>query len=441
MVLVIARGDRMTRFRIILIAVILLLVVIIVGPREYEKEPIEKTEKELLEENKIMEYLKYNYSEIDIEDHIQFDDLAILDDELQNKHIFLTGEVHGIKANADLHMKFLKYFKEKTNFKYYLSELSYSNAYFLNKYMETGDVKILEDIFKELKGSYSWNKDSFNFWIDLYEYNKNFNEDSKIQIIGIDLELQPATSYAYFVDILPEEDPPIEIKRMVDKIISTNNRLMNTGFAASYSTSRDLEKDRLAKESIYRKYFGENYFGFKTVASRLVKYEIAYRNQRNQVDWNNLRDEMIYENFVLIERRIPKGKFFGQWGVNHVFQTNEKNIKWLATYLNGEESIYKNKVLSIAFNYETSMQMGKMGDKQYIINEIDAIFPYMKISNDLIDGELNIYKLNGLDSPFKDIRMNYTFTGEPLEEPMTDFVQYIVYIKNSGPTEPLNYLY
>lgn len=427
----------MTRFKVVVIAVLLLLLAVALGPKDYQVEPAVKTEAEKALENEIVKYLKDNYNSIDLDNEIE--NFHILDEDLEGKEIFFTGEVHGIKTNADLHMKFLKYFKEKVDFKYYLAEFSYSNAYFLNKYLNTGDIRILEDVFEELKGSYSWNKDSFEFWVNFQQYNNNLEEERKIQVIGIDIELQPSTSYKYFVDILPSEDPPIEIKKMIDNIINTNNRLIETGFGASYSTAKDLQKDIIAKESIYRDYLGEHYFGFKTVSSNLLKYERAYRNKRNQVDWNNLRDKMIYENFVLIERRMPKGKYFGQWGVNHVFQSKEKNIKWLATYLNEEDSIYKDKVLSIAFNYENSRQMGKMGDKQYIINEVDFIFPYMKVANDRIGGDMNIYKLNAAGSPFKDIRMYYTFNRELLEEPMVNFFQYIVYLKGIGPTDPLGY--
>ena len=427
----------MTRFKVVAFAVLLLVLAVALGPKEYQVEPAVKTEAEKVKENEIVQYLKDNYNSIDLDNGIE--NFYILDEDIEGKEIFFTGEVHGIKTNADLHMEFLKYFKEKVDFKYYLAEFSYSNAYFLNKYLNTGDIHILEDIFEELKGSYSWNKDSFEFWVNFHQYNNNLEEERKIQVIGIDIELQPATSYRYFVDILPSEDPPIEIKKMIDNIINTNNRLIETGFGASYTTAKDIQKDIIAKESIYRDYLGEHYFGFKTVSSNLLKYERAYRNKRNQVDWNNLRDKMIYENFVLIERRIPKGKYFGQWGVNHVFQTNEKNIKWLAAYLNGDESIYKDKVLSIAFNYENSRQMGKMGDKQYIINEIDFIFPYMKVANDIIGGDMNIYKLNGPGSPFKFIQMYYTFNKEQLEEPIANFFQYIVYLKDLGPTDPLGY--
>ena len=40
-----------------------------------------------------------------------FTDVRILDKDIQGKEVFLTGEMHGNKANNELKMKFLKYFK------------------------------------------------------------------------------------------------------------------------------------------------------------------------------------------------------------------------------------------------------------------------------------------------------------------------------------------
>ncbi len=429
----------MTRIRIILVSLLLLLIVIVVSPKEWNtlETSFEKSGEELSKEKIIFDYLKENYSELNVDDMDQFGDLAILDEDIMDKEIFFTGEVHGIKANSGLHMKFLKYFKKKANFKYYLSEYSYSNAHFLNKFLETGDTQILKEIFKELKGSYTWNKDSYKFWIDLYEYNNSLPENSRIQIIGVDIELQPITAYRYLVDVLPIEKPPSDIKKTIDNIVNTFNKLDGTGFGLIYENVKDLNKDIDSKEKIYREYLGDNYFGFKMVIINLLNYEKASKNKRNQVDWNNTRDKMIYENFELIERRLPKGKYFGQWGVNHGFQSKEKDINWFATLLNDKKSKFKDRILSIAFNYDNSKQMGKFRDQQYIINQLDFTFPYMKVSNDAIGGDLNIYKLNGKNSPFSNIPMYYTFNQKPLEDSMLKFIQYIVYIVDSGPTEPL----
>lgn len=77
------------------------------------------------EERISFEFLKENYTGIDLTDHSEFADLTLIDADLEGKEIFLTGELHGVKANEELHIKFLRYFKERTDFTYYLLEGGY----------------------------------------------------------------------------------------------------------------------------------------------------------------------------------------------------------------------------------------------------------------------------------------------------------------------------
>ena len=63
----------------------------------------------------------------------------------------------------------------------------------------------------------------------------------------------------------------------------------------------------------------------------------------------------------------------------------------------------------------------------------------IKKINDLIDSNVNIYKIDGESSPFYEIPMNSTFTGKALEDKVVDFFQvHCLYEKNSKATEPLN---
>src|SRR5699024_3244553 len=117
-------------------------------------------------------YLKENHNKIDLNKINIFSDLFIIDNDLKDKEIFLIGENHGVKANEKLRMKFIKYFKEETDFKYYLWELPFSTAYFLNKYLETGNEQILKEIYIPLKDTFAWNKDSLNHWKELFKFNK-----------------------------------------------------------------------------------------------------------------------------------------------------------------------------------------------------------------------------------------------------------------------------
>ena len=391
------------------------------------------------EKRKIMqEYLKENYSSIDLEDESGFADLAIMDSDIEEKEIFFTGEIHGTKANKQLNIKFLKYFKDKTDFKYYLCEIPYSDAYFINKYLDTGDIKILEEIYKPLKGTFGWTKDSYNHLKKLYEYNNTLPKESRIQVIGVDIEHQPINAYRFLVDVLPETEAPEEIKAAIDKIKSTFNDLEKFDNKTFVQCSNELQKDIEEKENIYKEYLGENFTGFSLVNMNVLNKVEAYKHKEDPVDWNNTRDKMMYENFQILQKELPKGKYYGQWGLDHTFQSKEKDKMMFAAYLNSNDSIFKDKILTVIYNYDNCEKIDTSGNGSYTTYKFEVVYPQIKETNDLLEGNFNIYKLTGENSPFSETPMYYTSNGEELEASMLDFFQYIVCIRDSKATEPLN---
>ncbi|MGO1470097.1 MAG: erythromycin esterase family protein [Tissierella sp.] len=385
----------------------------------------------------VKEYLKENHSKIDLKDENRFKDLEIIDSDLKGKEVFFTAEIHGVKANAELEMKFLKYFKEKTDFKYYLLENSYSNAYFINKYLETGDIQILEEIYEPLKGTFAWNKSNYNQFKNLYEYNKSLPESKKIKVLGVDIEHSTDNAYRFLLDILPEKEVPDEIKENIENIQNTFEKIDNPRDQVAYESSLELQKDILEKESIYKKYLGEDFFGFEFVNKNVIYAFEAYKYQDDYFNWNNTRDKMIYKNFEAVREQLPKGKYYGQWGMNHTYQSEENHLNWFGSYLNQEESEFKDKVLTIIYNYDNCNQMNISKDRSYEEHKFNLIFPEIKQTNDLIDNNITIYKLNSKGTPFSDIKMSSDFNNEKLEKNMLEFFQYIVAIKNSESTEPL----
>ena len=142
----------------------------------------------------------------------------------------MTGENHGVKANVKLRMKFLEYFKQKTDFKYYLCELPFSVAYFLNMYLKTGNENLLKMVYRPLKGTDAWNKDDYEHWMEVYEFNESISEDRKITIVGVDIEHQPKNSLIFMDYCLNGRDIPDEIEGTVNDlriIIKTDRHLSN----------------------------------------------------------------------------------------------------------------------------------------------------------------------------------------------------------------------
>ena len=167
-------------------------------------------------------YLEKNHSAICPEDE-SMKDLSIMDDDLKNSEIFLTGENHGVKANIELRIKFLRYYKERTNFKYYLCELPYSMTYFLNKYLETKDEDILKNIYEPLKGTDAWNKDEYDYWGYLYEFNKKLPEDDRITLIGPDIEHQPQNAIRFMKYCLDKKHVSGTINDYVEEFLDKDD--------------------------------------------------------------------------------------------------------------------------------------------------------------------------------------------------------------------------
>lgn len=296
-----------------------------------------------------------------------------------------------------------------------------------------GQVKV-----KATFDGYEWNKDNYNHWKKLYEYNKTLPIDKRIQVVGVDIEHQIDNAYRYLVDVLPEKEVSKEIKEKIEGIkdLFNNHDNFYNGVAVEYS--KELLKDIEEKEDIYKEYLGDDFNGFKLVNLNVLNTDIAYSKDTSHSEWNNTRDRMIYENFKMVQNELPRGKYYGQWGLNHAFQSKEEDVMWFGTRLNSEGSTYKDKILTIAYFYDNCQQMSRGKNRSYSVSKFSFISPTFKRINDMTDSNTNIYKLNGKDSPFYELPMNSSFSGKELEEKVVDFFQYLVCIRNSKATEPLN---
>lgn len=378
----------------------------------------------------IEDYLLKNSVAISIDNDIYDKNLNILDMDVKSNKIFLTAEVHGVKANSQLKIKFIKYFKEKTNFKYLLSETSYSISYFLNKFLETGDRSILDMLFQAQNGTYADSEDNYDGWISLYEFNNTLKEADRIRVIGVDIEHQGIVSYRYMASILANKEVPDDLKDSIQMINETLD-ILNSTFTKDYlasKTSMKLLDDIDAKRELYQEYLGDELIFFELVNRNVVGAKEAYKHRGSKTDWNNTRDEIIYNNFVVIDEVLEDGKYFGQWGLNHVFQREEGGVKWFASYLNSKESKYADKILSIVYNYENCESMGRDNQESTLI---DFTYSFINNTSKRTDSNYILYKLNGTEKEKPFIPMYITWTGEEIDIEMGDFFQYIVLIKDS----------
>lgn len=372
-----------------------------------------------LDYSDIYKYLEENHIMIDLEETNDFTELSIVDDDLEGKEIFLVGENHGVLANEQLRMKFLKYFKINTDFKYYLWELPFSVAFFLNRYLETGDEKILRETYKPLKGTFAWNKESFNHWGKLYQFNIKLPITRKIKIIGIDIEHQIENAFKYMLYVLSEID---DIKNILNKLKKLSNEAKDEEIIEfCEGLKRDIEK----RDEFYKKHLKENYFGLKIVNDNLLSRYKVY----NGNNFNAIRDKQMYENFIRIHNRLPTGKYYGQLGLSHVFQRETSYVDWFGSILN-KNPIFQDKVLSIVYVYDNCKYLypTDLRDYQGVMTTLDLKLDILK---KYAKGESTLFKLNGRDSPF-DKKLLWPIVHKiPEGGVTTDYFQYIILIRNS----------
>ena len=398
---------------------------------------IDKENEEIIELLSIQDYFTTESTPLDFDADHYPKELSMLDPELETKDIFLTGEVHGVAANSVLKLDFFKYFKETTDFKYYLCETSHSCAYFINQYLETGDKIYLDNVYRRASITYQGSKENYDFWLEVYEYNKALNENQKINVVGIDIEHDYITSFRFLTTILPDKEIPDEIKASIDLVLETKE-LLESSFQNDYKApknSKIILDDIDVNRTVYMDYLGEDFIYFELVLENVLNGKEAYKHNGDMTAWNNVRDAMIYDNFVKLDNFLPKGKYFGQWGLPHVYQHKDKDIMWFGAYLNSEGSKYQDKVFSIAFNYLDCEAMDKAGGASSPIN---FAFPFAIGSQDRYDDNYILYTVDNPELNRARIPMIHVYTGEFLEEDIKKFFQYLVLIKNSGPSQSIN---
>lgn len=375
--------------------------------------------------DRLKKYLNENHRCIEIHDR-EFKGLSLLDRQLKTKEIFLAGENHGVKGNTQLRMEFLKYFKEKTNFKYYLCELPYSMTATLNRYLKTGDEGILEDVYRALKGTDAWNKDDYNHWRELYRFNGKFKEDEKILALGIDIEHQPKNAFKYMEYILNKRKSPEKIKNYITEIY----RKEEISYEQLKIFYRKTKEELVNNEKTYKDLLGEDYLSIKLVNDNLSNMVDVYTGN----NFAGIRDEKMGENFSRVYKTLSKGKYYGQMGLSHVFQETFPYVNWFGSFLNRQGSEFRNKVLSIAYAYKDCKYLYPTKRKNYI-GSLNTLDPYLEEFEYFTNNPFTMFDLDGDKSPFREKLIWPLEHKNPVKGVTTDYFQYLILIKSSGPME------
>ncbi|GAA0863178.1 hypothetical protein [Paraclostridium tenue] len=378
-------------------------------------------------------YLRNNKSIINLDDIDDFSGLELIKEDLKNKKVVFTGEDHSLNKDNLFKIKMIKYLKKEIGLNYCLDEIPYTSAYFINKYLETGNENILKRVFKNSKDTAFCNKDDYRSYKQLYEFNQTLPKDKRIKILGPDIEHNPKTSLDYIINIIKNKD--LCTTPLKELIINLKNHENSSVDKVNLKTCAEkLLKDITKNEDIYKDIFKEEFENFSYVLNNIQQMCISYLQPHKS--WNIVRDNYIYENFKYLDSKINNAKYFGQWGGFHILQEtfydefNKNKIDFFASLLNKDKK-YKGKILSIHYGYQNSGVVDKITSSQ-----IDLILfdDYINSQDDAI-----LFKLNNKFAPFSS---NFIWPFEhkfkaKKDQYTSDYIQYLLMIKDSKVSKPL----
>lgn len=375
-------------------------------------------------------YLKNNSKNMYFTDN-QLKGLDLLSDSIAGKRLFITAESHGVSINQKLEFEFLKYLKKEAGISYYLQETAFSTSMLLNKYLDTGNEKILKQIFQSLEGTFAWTKEKYNLWKNIYEFNQTLPDEERIIVLGFDIEHQLENAFWYLNTLIPEKEVPKDIKPFINQIKSIyNNQDYNNQEIEKFAY--ELNKNIDENKKLYQDFLGHDFLGFELVNDNIINRFIAYQTKNSK--WNSTRDKMMYDNFLRIYSRYSDGKYYGQWGLNHAFQEKQDGVKWFASRIDNEvDSPLKDQILSIVYLYQNCTRINNNGK----YSETSMSNNNSRQLEILSQDNMSLFKLNGKQSPFNEDLFWMLGETAPKKGVTTDYFQYLIFLNDYKASTPL----
>lgn len=376
-------------------------------------------------------YLRRNNSKLNLDNTNYIKDLEILKDDVNKNDIILMGEWHGIADTESIRIKLLKFLKDEIDLDYVILETSYSFAYIANKYLESGDERILKSLFESYNGTYLYTKEEYNFIKEIYDLNSNSNGKKDIRLVGIDLEHNKVNTDNYLLSIFDN-------KNNTDSI---NNFLNIYNFKQNYFTQSEgdaatkLLEDINQNSESYNKIYGKELNGLKIVLENIIVCSKAYPQE--------LREKMMYNNFK--NQYINDKKYYGKLGASHIYKdiyayrNMENNF---ASILKYEDISMKNNILSLGVCYYDCRQIKKPVHEKYPYTDIEFSNANIELFAPFISNKDNssyIFNIRNEDSPFKKDLIWHVNDESPTSKNKctADYIDYIILINNSKSSESL----
>ncbi|WP_210462229.1 TraB/GumN family protein [Rufibacter roseolus] len=281
-------------------------------------------------------YLQKHKQEVDLQASAPA--FPIFDSAFYQKQIFFLGEAHGTAAPQALDFALLQHLNQRVGLRHYLAEVDYSQAYFLNQYLRTGEERHLQTVFQFwAKQNAQWGNQNFYDKIKkIRALNGTLPEAQRIQILGVD-KLQDLDATHLFLKQtlaqLPQRTFQDSALAKLRQVISADT--LDTEALSSLATQMlsFLSQDSSA-----------------SILPSATKFDLQHTLQNvAYLDGKARRDSVMYLNLntLVKAQHLEHAKLYGMWGLFHTLPVELQRGVPFAYYLQGENSPFRGKTVSI----------------------------------------------------------------------------------------------
>lgn len=260
--------------------------------------------------------------------------------------VFLAGEYHAKTKGYQTQKMLIQYLHEEQDVDYLICELGMGQGFLLDDYIQTGNEGNLIFMMEELEGTLAYTQDEYQLWKWLYDYNQQQPENDKLHIIGLDIEFQKKTSVRGLSLLMDNSVTPAkEIQPLIERIKESDGTVVK-------EFPQALEKYPEQMKEV----FGENFPWAEQYAKNVTATEKFFElNQSGGANAHQIRDDKMTENLFFAMEQLPEdAKFFGQFGAEHILQSEmittfvlQENYNRFAMQLQADDSPVKGEVCSI----------------------------------------------------------------------------------------------
>ncbi|AWW29149.1 hypothetical protein DN752_02760 [Echinicola strongylocentroti] len=359
------------------------------------------------------------------------------------------GAYHGSAKTYEAEILLIKSLKKQGLIDYYIPETSYSQAFFFQQYLETGNEELLRELtlaFQTIVNQ-EGTVETFEHWKKLRLLNKTYPQNP-IKVLGF--------------DAIAEYQFPIKhILLLIDKV---QNWKLKTALQTKFDnkeinfSTRNKETTELLKNFISD--YEENKSVYSIQISDTISFHHILKNFKYNFDTEKGREEIIFDNYVYLKNIFTLGnkKQFFKYGFFHIEKQREENSAPFFTRII-EQNVYdRNNVITV-MGYLTKSEV--LWDKIYDDNgdyeayTVEKGFgigdywkEYFKGIKNLKKTKLSdvtLFKLNGENSPYKkgtdliEVKLFLKKSNRKTlkNKPTTDFIDYAVLISNSKNQIPI----